>query len=87
MEYIAESLLKYQKNKLNIQKNNDFDFGSNEKNVGSNQKKLVYQQKNLGSIKILSVLDLNLPPKGDISDWLEAGHTKEIKGKYNIRNE
>lgn len=28
-------------------------------------------------IKLISVLDLNLPPKGDISDWLEAGHTKD----------
>lgn len=70
MEYIAQSLLKYQKNQLEGQKNHGFELVYQQKNLGS-------QQKNMGSIKILSVLELNLPPKGDISDWLEAGHTKE----------
>lgn len=63
MEFIAESLKKYQKNQ-----------GLEQKNQLNSQKNQPFCIK---SIKILSVLDLNLPPKGDISDWLERGHTKE----------
>lgn len=81
MEYIAQSLLKY-KNELDIP-SKKLDITSN---ILDNSSKKLDKKTNIldkktnffdKTIKLLSVLDLNLPPKGDISDWLEAGHTKE----------
>lgn len=67
MEYAAKSLINFRKT-----------HGAEQKTQGIGQKTHEIEQKTHGiTIKILSVLELNLPPKGDISDWLEAGHTKE----------
>lgn len=78
MEFIAQSLKKYNDHLVLVNKKLSNNDNEENRHLVLNDKNLLNNDnKKIKNIKIISNLYLNLEEKGDISDWLEQGHTKE----------